>query len=203
VIGTLALAGTDGGQARLVARVSPDSQADLNEIELGRRKASPWKGDAMKVTVTFRPLLAIVALVAVFAVGCAASQSVSIPSSTAVEARQRLMKSNGANWADAQAKFKAGNIEGIAVNAENMALNAKETPGLFPVGSLLSNSKAKSDVWDNWTGFVAAAKNAETLAVNLRDAAQRKDAAATEAIMKDFGAKACGACHTPFRQPAR
>jgi cytochrome c556 len=148
-------------------------------------------------------MLALVVLVALFAVGCAASQAVTLPSPAAVEARQRLMKANGANWADAQAKLKAGNIEGIAVNAENIALNLKEVPGLFPVGSLLSNSKAKSDVWDNWNGFMAATNSAEALAVNLRDTARSKDAAATEAIMKDFGAKACGACHTPFRQPAR
>jgi cytochrome c556 len=157
----------------------------------------------MKRGDTLRPILALVVLIAVFALGCAASQSVALPSPAAVEARQRLMKANGANWADAQAKFKAGNIEAIAVNAENIALNLKEAPGLFPVGSLLENSKAKSDVWDNWSGFLAAANNAEALAVSLRDAARSKNAAATEAIMKDFGAKACGACHTPFRQPAR
>jgi len=157
----------------------------------------------MKPSSPFRPLLALVALVAVLAVGCAASQSVTLPSPAAVEARQRLMRANAANWADAQAKFKAGNIEGVAVNAENMALLAGQIPGLFPVGSLLSNSKAKSEVWDKWNEFSAAAKNYETMAAKLRDTAKTKDATATEGLMKDFGPKACGTCHTPFRQPAR
>jgi cytochrome c556 len=113
------------------------------------------------------------------------------------------MKSMGANWADAQAKFKAGNIEGVAVNAESIALMADQIPGLFPVGSMLANSKAKPAVWDDGMKFTATAKNSVAVAVQLRDAARSKDAAATEAIMKDFGPKACGACHTPFRQPTK
>ena len=38
-------------------------------------------------------------------------------------------------------------------------------------------------------------------AEKLRDAARSKDLAATEAVAKDFGRQACGACHTPFRVP--
>jgi cytochrome c556 len=78
-----------------------------------------------------------------------------------------------------------------------------QIPGLFPVGSMLANSKAKQEVWDDGMKFTATAKNSAAMAVQLRDAARSKNSSATEAIMKDFGAKACGACHTPFRQPAR
>jgi len=52
-------------------------------------------------------MLSLAILIAVFVVGCAASQSVTLPGPAAVEARQRLMKAMGANWADTQAKFKA------------------------------------------------------------------------------------------------
>jgi cytochrome c556 len=148
-------------------------------------------------------MLSLAILIAVFVIGCAASQSVTLPGPAAVEARQRLMKANAANWADAQAKFKAGNLEGVAVNAENIALMADQIPGLFPLGSLVANSKAKPEVWDQGMKFTDTAKNTAALAVQLRDAARAKNASATEAIMKDFGAKACGACHTPFRQPTR
>ncbi len=150
-----------------------------------------------------RPMFCLAVLIAVFVVGCAASQSVTLPGPAAVEARQRLMKAMGANWADAQAKFKAGNVEGVAVNAESLALMADQIPGLFPVGSLVGNSKAKPEVWDQGMKFSDAAKVSAALAVQLRDTARSKDAAATEAVMKDVGPKACGACHTPFRQPAR
>jgi len=157
----------------------------------------------MKPKPRFQPMLSLAILIAVFVVGCAASQSVTLPGPDAVDARQRLMRAMGANWADAQAKFKAGNVEGVAVNAESLSLMMGQIPGLFPLGSMLANSKAKPEVWDDGMKFTATAKNSAAVAVQLRDAAKSKDASATEAIMKDFGPKACGACHTPFRQPAR
>ena len=157
----------------------------------------------MKPSPKARPALAVVVLIAVFVVGCAVSQSVTLPGPAAVDARQRLMKAMGANWADAQAKFKAGNVEGVAVNAENIALMADQIPGLFPLGSLVANTKAKPEVWDQGMKFSDTAKSSAALAVQLRDAARSKNSSATEAIMKAFGPKVCGSCHTPFRQPTR
>jgi cytochrome c556 len=115
--------------------------------------------------------------------------------------RQRVMKLQGANWADIQAKAKAGNIEGIAVNAETLAMTAKQIPVLFPEGSLTDKSKAKPEVWQKWPEFEAAAKNLETQSEKLRDAARAKNEQLTQDIVKDFGRNACGTCHTPFRVP--
>jgi len=140
-------------------------------------------------------------LVALVATGCATGSKMQIGSGDIVADRQRLMKLNGGSWADAQAKFKAGNIEGIAVNAETMALNAEHIPMLFPEGSLTEKSKAKPEIWQKRPEFEAAAKNMGDWAVRLRDTARTKNAEATEAIMKEYGAKACGTCHQPFRVP--
>ena len=131
--------------------------------------------------------------------GCASTPKMS-PAEIVAE-RQRLMKLNGASWQDAQAKMKAGNIEGIAVNAETMAMNAREIPKLFPEGSMTTESKAKPEIWQKWPEFEKDAKNFQTMSEKLRDAAKSKNAAATEAIMKEFGREACGTCHTPFRVP--
>jgi cytochrome c556 len=90
-----------------------------------------------------------------------------------VAARQRVMKNKGANWQDIQNKFKAGNIEAIAVNAENLAIDADQIPGLFPKGSLTEKSRAKPDIWQSWPEFEAASKNLETWSVRLRDAVRR------------------------------
>lgn len=117
--------------------------------------------------------------------------------------RQRLMKLIGASWADIQAKVKANNVEGVAVNAETIAVSASHIPQLFPAGTATDKSKAKPEIWQKWSEFESAAKNAETLAAQLRDAARAKDQAGVEAMTKEFGAKACCTCHTPFRQPAR
>lgn len=121
--------------------------------------------------------------------------------SDVVADRQRLMKLNGASWADAQAKLKAGNAEAVAANAETMALTATMIPALFPEGSLTDKSKAKPEIWQKWAEFEAAAKNMGAQAEKLRDAARTKDLAATEAVAKDFGRQACGTCHQPFRVP--
>ena len=149
-----------------------------------------------------RSALTIAGLAALTAGGCAAGQSGSrVGTGDVVADRQRLMKLNGASWADVQAKMKTGNVEAIAVNAETMALNAMHIPTLFPSGSLTDKSKAKPDVWEKWAEFEGAAKNFVTWSEKLRDTARTKDAAATEAVMKEFGGKACGTCHTPFRVP--
>jgi cytochrome c556 len=134
------------------------------------------------------------------AAGCA-TRSASKGSGDVVADRQRLMKSVGANWGDIQAKAKAGNIEGVAVNAEVLALYSQEIPTLFPTGSGTEKSKAKPEIWQKWPEFEAAAKNLGMQAEKLRDAARAKNEQLTQDLVKDFGRQACGTCHTPFRQP--
>ncbi len=151
-----------------------------------------------------RTAMVVVSLGILVVVGLTAAQSATrVGSGDIVADRQRLMKLNGASWQDAQAKFKAGNIEAIAVNAETMALNGMHIPALFPQGSLTDKSNAKPEVWQKWAEFESAAKNMVTWAEKLRDAAKSKNAAATEAVVKDFGRQACGTCHTPFRVPPK
>jgi len=141
-------------------------------------------------------------LVALALAGSATGQStVKLWTSDVVADRQRLMKLNGASWADAQAKLKAGNAEAVAVNAETMALIATQITALFPEGSLTEKSKAKPEIWQKWPEFEAAVKTYAMQAEKLRDAARSKDLAATEAVAKEFGRQACGTCHQPFRVP--
>jgi len=131
---------------------------------------------------------ALVAVALALAVASGAvAQMAKIGSGDPIADRQRLMKLNGASWRDAQDKLKAGSIEAVAVNAETMALNALHIPTLFPRGTLSDKSAAKPEIWEKWSEFEAAAKNLETWAVKLRDAARSKDADATQAIAKDFG----------------
>src|SRR5262249_62164787 len=114
------------------------------------------------------PGIIMVSLIAVVAVGCATgSRTEKIGSGDVVADRQRLMKLNGASWADAQAKMKAGNVEAIAVNAETMALNSEHIPMLFPEGSLTEESKAKPEIWQNREEFGSAAKNMGQWAAKL------------------------------------
>ena len=115
--------------------------------------------------------------------------------------RQRLMKIQGAQWTEVQNKFKAGNIEGIAPNAEVLAVTSMQIVTLFPEGSLTDKSKAKPEIWQRWGEFEASAKNLTIWSERLRDASRAKDEKAVADIMKDYGRVACGSCHTPFRVP--
>jgi cytochrome c556 len=145
----------------------------------------------------------IIASLAALLLGYAVSQAqmAKVGSGDLVADRQRLMKLNGASLQDLNAKLKAGNIEAIAVNAEIIAINAQHIPSLFPKGSLTDKSNAKPEIWDKWAEFEAAAKNLQAKAEELRDAARKKDAQATEAAAKDFFRLNCNTCHTPFRKP--
>ena len=87
------------------------------------------------------------------------------------------------------------------MNAETLALTARQIPALFPEGSLTDKSKAKPEVWQKWAEFERDAKNMQTEAEKLRDASRAKNAQLTQDIVKEFGKNACGTCHTPFRQP--
>jgi cytochrome c556 len=103
-----------------------------------------------------------------------------------------------------QDKAKAGQITAIVPDAEKLAATAKQIPALFPEGSLdPAKSAAKPEIWQKKGEFDAAAKNLETWSIKLKDAAASGNAAATDAVVKDFGRQACGTCHQPFRVPPK
>lgn len=138
-------------------------------------------------------------------VGCATKDDTAMATKKTpaqyVSERQRLMKLHGGVWKDIQDKAKAGQVEAIEVSAETLAINAQLIPSYFPEGAMTPESKAKPEVFTNKADFEAAARKMETEAIRLRDAAKTKNLPATQAIVKDFGRNACGACHTPFRVP--
>ena len=150
---------------------------------------------------TLSHCIATAALVAATTTACTLGSSRMVGTGDVVADRQRLMKLQGAQWAEIQSKYKAGNIEGIAVNAEVIAITAMQIPSLFPEGSLTDKSKAKPEIWQRWAEFEASAKNLTIWSERLRDAAKNKDDKAVADIMKDYGRVGCGSCHTPFRQP--
>lgn len=147
-----------------------------------------------------RRMLMIV-LVAATATACTTASPRMIGTGDVVADRQRVMKIQGAQWMEIQNKAKAGSIEGIAVNAEVLAITSLQIPSLFPAGSLTDKSKAKPEIWQRWGEFEAASKNLTIWSERLRDASKAKDDKAVGDIMKDFGRVACGSCHTPFRVP--
>src|SRR2546428_11460964 len=85
-------------------------------------------------------------LVALAAVGCATSTVTTLGSGDPVADRQRLMKNNGANWADIQNKVKAGNVERVAGNAQAIAPHSQRITSLFPRGSPPAQPQAQPHI---------------------------------------------------------
>jgi cytochrome c556 len=116
--------------------------------------------------------------------------------------RRRLGRVQQEQLGEIQSKFKAGNIDGIAVNAEVIAITAMQIPSLFPEGSLSEKSRARPEIWQRWSEFEASAKNLTIWSERLRDAAKARDDKAVADILKDFGRVGCDSCHILFRRPA-
>jgi cytochrome c556 len=140
------------------------------------------------------------ALLSMVAVGCASMQK--MKPEEAIDARQKLMKSQGEAWKSIQDKTKAGDIAGVVPEAQKLVETSDKIPTLFPEGSLgPTKTAAKPEIWQKWPEFEAAAKNLRMQSEKLRDTAKTGDATATQAVVQTFGRQACGTCHTPFRVP--
>ena len=145
-------------------------------------------------------MLTAAALVSMVAVGCASMQK--MKPEEAIDARQKLMKSQGEAWKSIQDKTKAGDIAGVVPEAQKLVDTSEKIPTLFPEGSLgPTKTAAKPEIWQKWPEFEAAAKNLRMQSEKLRDTAKTGDATATQAVVQTFGRQACGTCHTPFRVP--
>jgi cytochrome c556 len=100
-----------------------------------------------------------------------------------------------------RSKLKAGNIDGIAVNAEVIAIAALQISSLFPEGPLSGRSRARPEIWQRWSEFEASAKNLTIWSERLRDAAKAKDDKGRRRHRQGLGRVACGSCHILFRRP--
>lgn len=147
-----------------------------------------------------RSILPVVLAVVVTA-GCVIGSQRMIGTGDLVFDRQRLGRVQAEQLGEIRAKFKAGNIQGVAVNAEVIAITAMQIPSLFPEGSLTAKSRAKPEIWQRWSEFEAGAKNLTIWSERLRDAARVSDERIVADAMKDFDRVACGSCHDAFRKP--
>jgi len=71
---------------------------------------------------------------------------------------------------------------------------------LFPEGSTGENSRAKPEIWQDMSGFVADLEKAEAASQAVAAAGEANDEAAFKVAMGELG-NACGACHEKFRVP--
>jgi cytochrome c556 len=75
-------------------------------------------------------------------------------------------------------------------------------PARFPAGSGSGDTRALPAIWTDRAGFETANANMVTQLRALQAAANSGDQAAFTAAFQQTGAT-CGACHRPYRGPAR
>ena len=114
--------------------------------------------------------------------------------------RHHLMEGIGKNSKTIGDALKAGKTDPIAGAAEKIQADAAKITGLFPPGSTHPKSRAKPEIWTNWTKFEADAKALQTNAGALATAAKSGGNVNAAA---DTMFDACKSCHEDFRVPEK
>ena len=143
----------------------------------------------------------------VLALGCGAVGIVTAaddPAAT-ITARRDLMKTRGKEMGIINdfVQNKKGSTADVVAAAKAMEESAGKLPGLFPKGTSLDyfpgKTGAKPVIWEKWDDFQKASAYFGSEAKDLAEVAEAGDAAKIAEHFEDVG-KACGACHTTFRQ---
>ena len=118
-----------------------------------------------------------------------------------IKYRQNVMKATGGHMGAIVDILKnrlplAGHI---VDHARSIQQNSKMTLAMFPKGTGLGNTKAKSAIWGNWSKFESAVQDFERESAKLVKVAESGD---MEALAKQVRAtgKTCGGCHRNFRK---
>ena len=118
----------------------------------------------------------------------------------AIQQRQALMKSNGAQAGTLNKMVKGETpFDAAAAKAafETIAQNITTFPTLFPAGSDVGETKAGPAIWTDKAGFEAAAAKLKADATAAAASATTLDA--LKAAFPTVGAD-CGACHQAYRK---
>ena len=148
-------------------------------------------------------LAMVIAAVAVLAMPNVANAQMA---GDAIKARQSLMKNNGKNIGVIAGfvKKNKGTAANVAVSARNIASNLSKFPNNFPKGTSqgagAGKTRAKAEIWQNWSKFTKGAAGVAKLALDLSLAAETGDKGAIGKAMGAMG-KGCGGCHKAWRGP--
>ena len=116
--------------------------------------------------------------------------------------RHKAMTSLADNMKALAKMAKAGDMhhDQAVTHADEIAETARRMLALFPEGSAGHGSRAKPEIWTDWSGFEKEADDFERAVDSLRAAAQSGEHARLDAALADVG-KTCSSCHKRFRLP--
>lgn len=115
-----------------------------------------------------------------------------------VETRKQEFRNNVTALKAIRAAIKDDDLAAVASNADMVADWSARMTDYFPEGSDQGKTNARAEIWSNWAGFTAAARDAEDAATRLAALARAGDAGQMDA---GFGALAntCKSCHMSFK----
>ncbi|WP_165356593.1 cytochrome c [Sphingosinicella sp. BN140058] len=119
-----------------------------------------------------------------------------------VAARRAAFTLTGATFGSMKPVVESGgDVKPLGFAARGLNLWAQALPGMFPNGSQLPTSRAKPALWQKRADFEAKAAAFQAATAALQKAADAGDAAAFKIAYGETG-KACGGCHSAYRQEA-
>lgn len=97
-----------------------------------------------------------------------------------------------------------GSAADVAKNAQALSAAAKLIPAGYPKGTARGDfdektTRALPKIWEDWSGFEAAAEKLSAEAAKLASVAEGGDKDAIAAQFGNVGKNGCGGCHKPFR----
>ncbi len=123
----------------------------------------------------------------------------------AVNTREQAMKGVVKALTEISKATKAGDVSGMAQNAQSIQKTAADIPALFPAGTGpgdpgVTKTRALPEIWTKRAEFEEWAKKFDTAGQALVAAVAANDSAAVEAAL-DQVKPACTGCHKAFRGP--
>jgi len=118
-----------------------------------------------------------------------------------IKYRQAVMEAIGGH-SGAASQIVRGKVspEGaLAMHADALAALNADLASLFPEGSDFGETRAKAEIWENWTAFEKAAGEAKTATAAFAAAVAGGDSGKIAAAYRDVG-EACKGCHKEFRE---
>jgi cytochrome c556 len=118
-----------------------------------------------------------------------------------IKYRQAMMKAIGGH-SGAASQIVRGKVapEGdLLMHALALADLSRNITRLFPEGSDFGETKAKQEIWDQWSKFEQASEDAKRATADFAAAAAGGDQEQIAKAFKDVG-KSCKGCHKDFRE---
>jgi len=118
-----------------------------------------------------------------------------------IKYRQAVMEAIGGH-SGAASQIVRGKVSppgALAMHADALAALNADLASLFPAGSDFGETRAKAEIWDNWTAFEKAAGDAKSATAAFAAAVAGGDADTIAAAYRDVG-EACKGCHKEFRE---